>query len=530
MSANSFEQKYKNNVRTIIGLVNQPFQDDSILLCDTSLAPVAITLLEVPQNYFSTQYKLYIKDNGNASINNITINAPTGYTINGLPSLTINFNNGCAMLQISSNNSYVASGVTMLVTAGGGAVIDTLYSNLLLLISNKLLIKGCWYRITDYETTYDQPDFDSTGAQKAVLVTKTLIGDGYPLVWVFATGVQTLSNKAFDEAAPFDYVEYDYTYSSTEVMGAPAKGRISRRIDSLGNNSDYDHKVIEFKRYNNGFGIYNVYKDSFVPNPDFKTDIRTFTGDRCKNNTIGDYVNYAKLTPLTCILSNNIFAIECLNNTLEVRSINNTFAASNSNHVIKSGVNALLVGLANDSLTIGANNSGVIGFENANITIGNVVVGAPALSIGNININLVFKNNNVITIGNSNININAGNNNTITITQGFNGLVIGNTNILNLSGNNSTNNKIGDNCNLVIPVLMAENDFGDFSISNTPPLMPTALLSNKFGFNCLNNQDFTAATHVFAAYYCEIQPRQDLTARLKYTDNADAIVVANINA
>ena len=86
-----FEQKYPNNIRTISGLLNTPFQDDSVLECNTVLSPVGIQLQTIPASKWSTQYKLYIVDkNNNASVNNITITAPFGYKINGLPSITIN--------------------------------------------------------------------------------------------------------------------------------------------------------------------------------------------------------------------------------------------------------------------------------------------------------------------------------------------------------------------------------------------------------------------------------------------------------
>ncbi len=77
---------------------------------------------------------------------------------------------------------------------------------------------------------------------------------------------------------------------------------------------------------------------------------------------------------------------------------------------------------------------------------------------------------------------------------------------------------------------LVSNEFGDYSLSNSIPLIASALIRNKFGVSCLNNQDFSAATHVFSGYYCEIQLREDLTPKLKYTDNADALIVVNINA
>ncbi len=98
--------KYRNNFRTVSGtvIVND---DDVILLCNTSSAPVTIELALIPADYFSTQYKLYIKDNsGNASVNNITINVPVGYKINGQTSQTISTNGQAVTIFIESNVDY----------------------------------------------------------------------------------------------------------------------------------------------------------------------------------------------------------------------------------------------------------------------------------------------------------------------------------------------------------------------------------------------------------------------------------------
>lgn len=114
---------YPNVSRTILGSGNLVFTNDVILDCDTTLNPVDLTLAEIPSGSWSTQYKLYIIDKGgNASVNNITINAPVGYTINDLPSLVINTNNGSAIIRISKDKGYLAS----LSTMTGGSTLEVL--------------------------------------------------------------------------------------------------------------------------------------------------------------------------------------------------------------------------------------------------------------------------------------------------------------------------------------------------------------------------------------------------------------------
>lgn len=119
-----FEQKYPNNIRTISGLNNVPFQDDVTLVCNTSLAPVSINLLSIPANYWNTTWKLYIVDIGNAGANNITINVPVGYLINGASSFVINSNNASLLIRITSNTTFVGQYSVISGGTGNGHIIQ----------------------------------------------------------------------------------------------------------------------------------------------------------------------------------------------------------------------------------------------------------------------------------------------------------------------------------------------------------------------------------------------------------------------
>jgi len=105
-----FSTKYPNNSRTISGTSNVINKDDTILLCNTTSGAVAVTIDEIPSGYWDTNYKLYVSDySNNAGTNNITINAPTGYTINNASSLVISTNGGSVLIQIASNTAYVGN-------------------------------------------------------------------------------------------------------------------------------------------------------------------------------------------------------------------------------------------------------------------------------------------------------------------------------------------------------------------------------------------------------------------------------------
>jgi hypothetical protein len=125
---NLFEQKYPNNIRTITGLNNIPFQDDSIIECDTTLGAVSINLLDIPVSdgfgYWSTQYKLYIVDkSNNAGVNNITVNAPVGAKINGGSSFTISSNGASLLVRVASNTNYVGQYSVIAGGTGNGHII-----------------------------------------------------------------------------------------------------------------------------------------------------------------------------------------------------------------------------------------------------------------------------------------------------------------------------------------------------------------------------------------------------------------------
>ncbi len=99
--------KYKIPSRIVSGAVNV-LPDDCILDCDTTDAPVILTLPNIPDDYWQTSYKIYINDyNSNASANNITIIAGTGQYINGLSSYVMVDSDSKAVITISSNNSFL---------------------------------------------------------------------------------------------------------------------------------------------------------------------------------------------------------------------------------------------------------------------------------------------------------------------------------------------------------------------------------------------------------------------------------------
>ena len=112
---------FPNISRIVAGSVTL-FPNDGILLCDTSIAPVTMTLLEIPANSWQTTWKLYVLDNSNNALaQNITISAPVGYTINGVSNIVINVNGGGCVVTITSNTTFL--GQLNYSTGGGNPLI-----------------------------------------------------------------------------------------------------------------------------------------------------------------------------------------------------------------------------------------------------------------------------------------------------------------------------------------------------------------------------------------------------------------------
>lgn len=114
-----YAQKYPNPTRVVSGTITVN-NDDVVLGCNTSTGPVVLNLGAIAQNYWNTNWKLYIYDaSNNASVNTITINAGTGQTINGASSLVISTNGAGCLIRILNNTAFV---VTLTAGGGGGGV------------------------------------------------------------------------------------------------------------------------------------------------------------------------------------------------------------------------------------------------------------------------------------------------------------------------------------------------------------------------------------------------------------------------
>jgi hypothetical protein len=196
------------------------------------------------------------------------------------------------------------------------------YTELVNLINTSTLIVGGTYIIIDFQTVYDQMDFDAGGSLKPTLVTKT---GATEQIWVLALAPNQIASKAYSATYPNDQIQYDWTYNTTFVNGSPAKGRISERIDENNNRTDYDHREIKFIRYDDGAGNFTVINDNGNASGEFLTFVQNFTGGTVKDNWLGDFYSIGALFGQE--YGNNVFIGNLVvGNTSSSVFYNNTFS------------------------------------------------------------------------------------------------------------------------------------------------------------------------------------------------------------
>ncbi len=133
-----------------------------------------------------------------------------------------------------------------ITSAGGGGIVETTYNQLYTLWDDMALTAGTYYKITDFKTCYDQPNYGVNGNTITVGNYKT--GSVSPII-VFALDSGSLASDAYQPEYPKDNIKYDITFTQTEVTDNPAYGRIVYRKDDRGNQFDYDFREVLFKRY-----------------------------------------------------------------------------------------------------------------------------------------------------------------------------------------------------------------------------------------------------------------------------------------
>lgn len=343
------------------------------------------------------------------------------------------------------------------LSGSGGGLEEVTFSELTTLISGSNLQAGTFYKITDYQTIYDQPDYDSLGDEKISVATKT---GSVEELCVLAISVNVLSEWAYSPSFPKDMIKYDVTFTQTEIMSASAKGRITERIDDKGNRTPFDMRSVLFKRYESspGSGVYNSYKD----NGNASQEFLTFEDSNSYDNYIGDQVDFGNF-----LLNNTTFQSEVKGFKSGNNFANNTILGSCENSKFGSDCYNNIIGTGFDNNQIGdmfQENIIQDGFQDNHILNG-------------------FSNNQVLDdfignkIGNNFNNNQIGQNGFLYIYGYGTGFATFTKNHIgedfkdNLVGENFSNNKIG-------------NGFDDNTISNN---FTNNVIGNDFASNVIGN-------------------------------------------
>ena len=341
------------------------------------------------------------------------------------------------------------------------------YAELLALILSNTLEPGCFYLITDFQTTHIIPN------------TATLhVGTIEPII-VQALTTNSIHQEASSTIFPADELFYEVVDSTTS---GGTKGRIYYRYDTIKDNTTwYDWRSVIFRRWESApaSGVFNVLTDNGGGFNDYYTYNEIYIGQPfgtapfCFSNELKEITDFgigafgapsSKLNNFVFIGATyrNIFAVDCYDNTIGI-------SIGVGNVIIDNVVQILFV-----NNTIGNNftNNNIKAQFNTNIIENNFG--------GNI-IGVSFNTN---IIGDDFINNRIEDNfqNNSPIGNMFRDNVIGNSFENNEIGDSFTNNTVGDNFsgNFILDSFI-QNQIGNIFQNNGT----TTPIQNEFGNNII---------------------------------------------
>ena len=446
-----------------------------------------------------------------------------------------NFNEGGLLYYMDDSGNALPVG-------GGGVgstynpVTEITYSDLYNLKAANGFATASYYLITDFDSVYEQPDFYCDGTPKTVVDNKGKpSGWGAQPILVLATSKNSLSPDAYQPPIvggsyygfPLDKIKYDITWNRTE-FNKSAKGRITERIDEFGNKTDYDHRTIRFKRYQNylkdtqltgSITDYDCTNGAVVGSSslfnteltvgdiiiiDSKSDLGYDIG--LKVNSVGSDTSFtavvdslyvgglpssaplnsgAYITPEDYTFSGKTYDFYSTTATGDYNQYKEVyFGQSDSNDCDKEVYTFQMLSTVNNK--IGNYSQVYLGVVNNVFILPNIVFG-------------------------SNCNNNS-------ILDNFYNNHIGDNFFDNNIGYNFSKNFIGNN----------------FSKNTTVNTFSSNIVGNNFKWNTIrtgvSSYDFTSATHVYGNYNCDIFSNSLGFVRLSYYDGSDVKHITNVDA
>lgn len=152
-------------------------------------------------------------------------------------------------LQYPTNDTLIPvelSGDTFHIAYSAVNYTELTYEDLITGVQLGQLTPGHFYLISDFQTIYDQPNYDNN--RNPIYSGNAMTGETEPIL-LLAVSESGFSPTVYSPSFPQDKITYDITWNETEISNTPAKGRITERIDNFNNRTDYDHRNILFKRY-----------------------------------------------------------------------------------------------------------------------------------------------------------------------------------------------------------------------------------------------------------------------------------------
>lgn len=453
---------------------------------------------------------------------------------------------------MDSQDDFETNITAMFPSLGGGSsgssyLVKT-YAELVALIGSSGLVAGTQYEISDFATKHYIVDGNGSKPAGNPIIT----GVTEPLI-VTAVDVNKLDKVAKSTLYPQDiiYVDFDETnwtddisFSDSGVIVTGWKGTIYFRHDTLLDNScGYDFRNCKFRRWKTAVAAYDggtsYSQGDFVT--ESNTIYRSLQNANMGNAPAPTSVYWVRLIDLTL----NEYWLNTPTSQLGI-----TASASFADFLtfVDNGLTTYDVGVRgthflpfkdNDTDyfytgTLLPNNVMFLQDEETFVCFSNVFNGVcfgnTFWSGSNCYDNIIgaeFNNNILSETFESNVLASTFEKN---ICNTFHDNVCGDNMKSNFLGI-FTSNKVGSAFRLnTMGRVTSNNDFGNGFIGN--------YAGNGFQMNDVQNSfnidsnpvDFTGATHVYAAYNCNLFIRQDGTKKLSYFDNSDVLTVVNANA
>ena len=240
--------------------------------------------------------------------------------------------------------------------------ISTTYDELINDISLNNLEIGKYYLISDYQTIYDEIDYEFDIIKNSL---NTITSSNIEPLLCLALDTNIISTEVHSPLYPNHKIKYDINLNTTYYNNIPTKGTIIERIDEYNNRSPYDFKEITFKRYKiNPMDIeYLSYNDT-----GYDSISKSTFGIDCFNN----YISNNKDIDGDLVINNITFGDFCNNNNIDNNCRNISMSNYCSDNKVSYNSSFSIFGLSSKGNIFGSEfEYNIIGKSCVNNVIGN---------------------------------------------------------------------------------------------------------------------------------------------------------------